>query len=116
MARLFVSCLLCTFQFHTGSIKSLSLGSGATRDAGQFQFHTGSIKRRSPKKTTSTLIWFQFHTGSIKRLKELFCLSKSMMFQFHTGSIKRAGSSAKQMQGIGFNSILVRLKVLCEFL
>ena len=98
------------FQFHTGSIKSLSPFNLAIT-LKSFQFHTGSIKRETIEiwrlpdyaRFNSILVrlkvatcingslnpyLFQFHTGSIKSHRRAQCQHTEKEFQFHTGSIK----------------------------
>ena len=97
------------FQFHTGSIKSLT--DYTKRELRlSFQFHTGSIKRplsimprflmfsfnsilvrlkvKHNNDEMTPYIEFQFHTGSIKSLRRILHPRMIYMFQFHTGSIK----------------------------
>ena len=56
---------ICTFQFHTGSIKS-SEKPFDRPNWNQFQFHTGSIKSKKKRFGKHAASKFQFHTGSIK--------------------------------------------------
>ena len=63
-----------TFQFQTGSIKSL---------IGHRKIFEGTLK-------------FQFQTGSIKSLNEFWACIMLAAFQFQTGSIKRGFSRQQQ--------------------
>ena len=78
-----------TFQFHTGSIKRDY--HALYKEEQEFQFHTGSIKSCFPTGFADALNAFQFHTGSIKS-----CPQYAPPRSVHNG----------------FNSILVRLKVI----
>ena len=56
---------------------------------------------------------FRFHTGSIKSSYVDSMKPKSEGFRFHTGSIKRLiRVEGEAISGKGFDSILVRLKVI----
>ena len=58
------------------------------------------------------LIQFQFHSGSIKSNHNRGMTNLVMMFQFHSGSIKsHERNVARAIKFLGFNSIVVRLKV-----
>ena len=57
--------LLRRFQFHKGSIKTISAAIGAAGGL-LFQFHKGSIKTAPSPYSTSLASAFQFHKGSIK--------------------------------------------------
>ena len=75
------------FQFHTGSIKSIDeLPLDIAGRWSTFRFHTGSIKSWAISTWQTVKNPFQFHTGSIKSGCKGDPLSR---FQFHTGSIKR---------------------------
>ena len=56
-----------------------------------FQFHSGSIKSLSSFEELMVLPWFQFHSGSIKRKKKVKSRAEKKKFQFHSGSIKSRG-------------------------
>ena len=125
---------LWAFQFHTGSIKSLThrtlaitvhLGFNSILvrlkephigyiylPEARFQFHTGSIKSIHYASYSGITGMFQFHTGSIKSFLNVEGLTVIERFQFHTGSIKRFTIQSQLGKTIEcFNSILVRLKV-----
>ena len=78
-----------------------------------FRFHTGSIKSR---KKVIDLIELQCFDSILVRLKATTCgrvsVPKMIKFRFHTGSIKRPHQIANMFDlKVGFDSILVRLKV-----
>ena len=54
------------FQFHYGTIKSLSQPD-CIRIRPKFQFHYGTIKREIYRMGRENRIGFQFHYGTIKR-------------------------------------------------
>ena len=121
------------FQFHTGSIKSQyqhsdqsdsrqSFNSILVRlkahNAYAYVFYGGfnSILVRLKVVFVKYSPWiasaFQFHTGSIKSHLNYSQVSAFSEFQFHTGSIKSHRKHQQHLQQpVGFNSILVRLKV-----
>ena len=106
-----ITLLPTQFQFHTGSIKSVSMLNNDIPKIPRFQFHTGSIKRLNKTPVTiHTWIQFQFHTGSIKSTTPENAPPAPTTFQFHTGSIKRCTWSSSATEKSRFNSILVRLK------
>ena len=53
------------FQFHNGSIKSMSYPVVVFEEFA-FQFHNGSIKSLLMDDAPLTILEFQFHNGSIK--------------------------------------------------
>ena len=57
------------------------------------------------------LLTFQFHIGSIKSMLIYFLRSLLSKFQFHIGSIKSQTGANRCSSRLGFNSILVQLKV-----
>ena len=77
-----------------------------------FQFHTGSIKSLTRDPEMRNIPKFQFHTGSIKRQPNEIPKEAVYMFQFHTGSIKSEPDPKNPLYppNARFNSILVRLK------
>ena len=120
-----------TFQFHYGTIKSLTQMNDNVQHA-TFQFHYGTIKRGVICKYGFSQMEFQFHYGTIKRIcvncrKKLVCYFNSTMvrlkassagsrsiarrlFQFHYGTIKRMPWKAQFTVYLHFNSTMVRLK------
>ena len=101
---------LSSFQFHTGSIKSVRV-----MRIHLFFIRFNSIlvrlKESTPEAHERFTVKFQFHTGSIKSYLEHDLFVITNQFQFHTGSIKRRSRlhTPKTMMK-SFNSILVRLK------
>ena len=62
--------LCVSFQFQTGSIKSMSIFMNFIGYyAIMFQFQTGSIKRNTPFAGVDFTLEFQFQTGSIKSIQ-----------------------------------------------
>ena len=99
------------FQFHTGSIKSERETIMPLHQC-QFQFHTGSIKSAYMPLTSQDRISFNSILVRLKAKKPIKSPTGRYRFQFHTGSIKSPHWGVYGLQFyIGFNSILVRLKV-----
>ena len=55
------------FQFHKGTIRTLSTAQGIT-DAAGFQFHKGTIRTITNATTKSYIQEFQFHKGTIRTI------------------------------------------------
>ena len=82
-------------------------------DPPEFQFHNGSIKSDSLGSLHRCQLSFQFHNGSIKSTPSCPLRTPQHTFQFHNGSIKRTGRLKPFLPScVGFNSTMVRLKVL----
>ena len=86
-----------SFQFHSGSIKSVLYCAQRKILAGWFQFHSGSIKRWTLWQRRKNTRRFQFHSGSIKSDEENESAICLLEFQFHSGSIKRRPSVARKI-------------------
>ena len=84
----------------------------AGRYTAQFQFPNGSIKRQEETCSGCIGTWFQFPNGSIKRGERSRARGSDDEFQFPNGSIKRRFWSSFFTLSSGFNSLMVRLKVL----
>ena len=131
-----IICKEYRFQFQTGAIKRPGSHALIGEQFYVFQFQTGAIK--SPTgcrrcgchrgfnsklvrlKANINLAWqsflprFQFQTGAIKRLQLVSPVLQQQLFQFQTGAIKSSHRQFGSMRMPGFNSKLVRLKVLTE--
>ena len=78
----------------------------------RFQFQYGTIKRKNLHDHRERQERFQFQYGTIKR--QMFMMMKwiVILFQFQYGTIKRIKQARMTSEEWGFNSNMVRLKVL----
>ena len=90
MKKFLELCEMVPFQYHTGSIKSIT--ERALREVGCDCFNTTLVQ--------------------LKVRASFLSLSSITKFQYHTGSIKRGSYGAyEQCKRPGFNTTLVQLKV-----
>ena len=110
-AALHITSHQLTFQFHKGTIKTItppSFGVSST----SFQFHKGTIKTSQVQQAVCHSQLFQFHKGTIKTFALTSDNDKLLIFQFHKGTIKTFGVLLLvQVLDCYFNSIKVRLKL-----
>ena len=100
-----------TFQFHKGTIKTISIFIKSTTKP-KFQFHKGTIKTATANYLPINCQYF----NSIKvqlRLMSLFVNLFVPLFQFHKGTIKTSIAFRLLSLIAYFNSIKVQLRHAC---
>ena len=103
-----------TFQFYDSPIKSHPLVREILARYG-FQFYDSPIKNCSKNSACTLPSTFQFYDSPIKRNPRKWSFRWRKQFQFYDSPIKSSsGEVQKEVDFIGFNSMIVRLKVLQE--
>ncbi len=99
------------FRFHTGSIKRWNVDRILELSIDRFDSILVRLKVNNKVLFVNEEGMFRFHTGSIKSHGERASRVRRLQFRFHTGSIKRIHLDMEVSLPLGFDSILVRLKV-----
>ena len=98
------------FQFYDSPIKSKKECSNVGI-VYLFQFYDSPIKSPTIRPPHPISKWFQFYDSPIKRDGPRCRPGPSTPFQFYDSPIKRSYSSTPSKCELGFNSMIVRLKV-----
>ena len=103
MVRLYFNSIKVQLELATDGEHILSLTS-------KFQFHKGTIRTLSLWLVVGVKELFQFHKGTIRTMRLLLCFPPMLLFQFHKGTIRTLFFDSDELAQDYFNSIKVQLE------